>query len=105
MASQINPETCRIVQLANARMSAAMGVRSCSVRDPQRGRANRRRGCISAPSGCQGDTVARSEAIQVSKVPRLVVSGQPRVRIIKWARLYSGRECLGAYLQGASVCS
>jgi len=33
MAGQINPEICRIVQLANARMSAAMGVRSCSVRD------------------------------------------------------------------------
>jgi putative transposase len=33
MASQINPEICRIVELANARMSAAMSVRSCSVRD------------------------------------------------------------------------
>ncbi len=29
----------------------------------------------------------------------VVVSGQSRVRIITWARLYSGRECLGTYLR------
>jgi hypothetical protein len=34
VASQIGPEIYRIVELANDRMSAAIGVRSCSVRDP-----------------------------------------------------------------------
>jgi hypothetical protein len=98
----------------------ACSARATQLGMAQRGRADWRRGCITAPSGCQGDTVARSEATQISKVPRPVVSGHrsvgvcdpgrscpvtPRVRIIKWARFYSGTECLGAYLRRASVCS
>jgi len=41
MASQINPEICRIVELANDRMSAAMGVRSCPVSHRPTGRSKR----------------------------------------------------------------
>ena len=51
------------------------------VADPQPGRAGWRRGCITAPSGCQGDTAARSEATQISRVPRPVVSGHPAVGV------------------------
>jgi hypothetical protein len=78
-----------------------------------------RRGCITAPVGCQGDTAATlrghadlqgPQACRVRSLgrgflrPRSVVSGQPRVRIIEWAR-YSGRECLGAYFRRACVCA
>jgi hypothetical protein len=52
------------------------------------GRADGRRGCITAPSGCQGDTAARSEATQISKVPRPVVSGHPAVGVFD-----PGRSC------------
>jgi len=45
------------------------------------GRADWRRGCITAPSGSQGDTAARSEAMQISRIPRPVVSRDPAVGV------------------------